>query len=186
VRIIENTPSYLRLQETSGRLPAILLGAAVIIAVAVVYSGSDLRQLVNAVLFAGSAVFFRRISRVELAKAGRTARIFRVDMWKRSDRAIPFDDISDVRVEVMRPDTSVQCHTRLTLTTGAGPVPLTAGFRANLDDHIALRETMVDVIFSGRTRPAPLSAVEVLTEGGRPLLAAMRGDSASSAPALVR
>jgi hypothetical protein len=55
-----------------------------------------------------------------------------------------------------------------------GDVPLTAGFRANLDQHIALRETMADIIFSGRERPAPLEARQLLIDAGRPIAAAMR------------
>jgi hypothetical protein len=95
-------------------------------------------------------------------------------MWRRSQRVIPFGDISDVRVDVMRPDTSVQVHTRLSLVTSTETIPLTAGFQADLDWHIKLRELMVDVIFSGRTRPAHLDAEEVLIAGGRPITAAMR------------
>jgi len=174
VQVVENSPSRLRLQETSGILPAILMGGAVLVVIVVIYRGVDPRQLINAVLFSAAAVFFRRIARITLDNERRILRLFRVDMWRRSERTIPFDDISDVQVEVARPETSVQTHTRLTLTTANGPVPLTAGYRANLDAHIALRETLVDVIFNGRSRPAPLSAVQVLLAGGRPLAAAMR------------
>jgi hypothetical protein len=175
VRIVENSPSYLRLRETSGILPAILFGCAALIVVVVIAERADLRQLISAALFAASAVFFRRIARIELDKSGRVARISRVDMWRPSERLIGFDDISDVQVEVMRPDTSVQPHTRLGLATTQGHVPLTAGYSAALDAHLALRETMVDAIFSGRARPARLDAAQVLIDGGRPISAAWRG-----------
>ena len=174
MRVVEDSASRLRLEETSGRLPALLLAIAVCVAVGVVSLHVDPRQLINAALFAISALFFRRISRIELDKSARGCRIWRLDMWRRSDRTMPFDDITDVQVEVMRPDTSVQVHTRLTLVTSAGPVPLTAGYQANLDAHIALREAMVGVIFSGRPRPAALDPGQLLRDGGRPLAAAMR------------
>ena len=174
MRIVQNSPALLTLEETSGRLPALLLVIAVGIAVAVIAQHADLRQLINAGLFGVSAVFFRRKSRVELDRSARCCRIWRLDMWRRSTRTLAFDDITDVQVEVMQPDTSVQCHTRLTLLAPAGPVPLTAGFRAELDGQIALRETMADVIFTGRVRPARLDPRQVLVDGGRPFAAAMR------------
>jgi hypothetical protein len=95
-------------------------------------------------------------------------------MWRRSQRDINFEDITDVRVEVMRPDTSAQVHTRLSLATTDGDVPLTAGYRANLDQHLGLRETMADAIFRGRARPARLDARQLLIDAGRPLAAEMR------------
>jgi hypothetical protein len=162
------------LEESSGLIPALLLAVAVGVAGAVVALRLDPRQLINAALFAAAAVFFRRISRIELDKSARRCRIWRLDMWRRSDRTVGFDDIMDVQVEVMRPDTSVLVHTRLKLVLSAGAIPLSAGYRANLDAHIALRESMVDVIFSGRAPPARLDPAQVLRDGGRPIAAAMR------------
>jgi hypothetical protein len=172
--IIENSSSRMRLQESYARLSALLLGLAVVFAIFIIAGHHDPKQLINAALFAVAALFFRRVSRIELDKAAHTCRLWRLDMWRRSQRVIPFGDISDVRVDVMRPDTSVQVHTRLSLVTSTETIPLTAGFQADLDWHIKLRELMVDVIFSDRTRPAHLDAEEVLIAGGRPITAAMR------------
>jgi hypothetical protein len=174
MRIVENSRSCLRLQETSGFLPALLLAAAAILVIVVIGRHVDPRQLINAALFAIAAAFFRRSSRIVLDKPARHCRIRRLDMWRQSQRDIKFDDITDVRVQIMRPDTSVQVHTRLLLATSSGDVPLSAGYRANLDQHIALRETIVDVIFSGRARPAPLEARQLLIDAGRPMAAVMR------------
>lgn len=174
MRIVENSASSLQLEETSGPLPAFLLGVAFIVAIVVVTRHADPKQLVNAALFAASAVFFRRKSRITLDKAGRLCEIWRQDMWRQSDRSLAFDDIKDVKVEIMRPDTSVQCHSRLSLVIPEGPLPLTAGYRANLDQHIQLREAMVDIIFSGKSRPAPLDAAQLLVDAGRPIAAIMR------------
>ena len=174
MRIVENSPTALRLQETSGWLPALLAGAAVAIVVYVAARHADPRQLINAGLFAVATVFFRRVSGVELDKRARTLRLSRVDMWRRSERTVAFGEITDVQVELMRPDTSSQSHSRLTVITPAGAVPLTAGFAPGLDRQIALREAMVEVVFAGRARPAPLDPVQVLRDGGRPLAAAMR------------
>ena len=74
-------------------------------------------------------------------------------MSRRTDRTVSFDDIGDVRVDIMRPDTSVQCHTRLPLAASAGTVPLTAGFIADPGVDIASREVMVHAIFDGRPWP---------------------------------
>jgi hypothetical protein len=52
-------------------------------------------------------------------------------------RAVSFDDIDDVQVEIERPNSSVQTFTRLSLQTKSGAVPLTASFRADLDRHRA-------------------------------------------------
>jgi hypothetical protein len=147
--------------------------ASLLLVAAVVRQG-DKRLLINAALFGVSALFFRRDSRIELDKFARRCRIQRLDMLRRSDRTIAFDDIRDVGVEVMRPDTSVQAHTRLSILTAADRFPLTAGYTADLSTHIAIREVMVDAIFSGTSRPPPLDPAQVLRDGGRPFTAALR------------
>jgi len=174
MRIVENSSSCLRLRESSGYLPAFLASAAVLLAVVIIVRHLDPKQLINAFLFAVASVFFRRESRVTLDKAARRCGVWRRDMWRRSYRAIPFDDIKDVEVEIQRPDTSVQTHCRLVLSTSSGTIPLTAGFRAGLDAQIALRNAMVDVIFLGRPRPAQLDPVQMLVDAGRPFAAERR------------
>jgi hypothetical protein len=174
MRIIENSSARLRLRETMGYLPAFLASAAVLIAIVVVVRHDDPKQLINAFLFGAAAVFFRRESRITFDKSARRCGIWRQDMWRRSYRTIPFDDIEDVQVEIETPDTDALTHSRLSLLTAAGPVPLTAGFSATLDWQISLRETMVDVIFLGRPRPAPIDPVQLLLKAGRPFAAARR------------
>jgi len=171
MHIVENTGSCLKLRESTGYLPAILASAAAIVVVVVVFRHDNPKQLINAFLFAIAAVFFRRESRITLDKLARRCGLWRRDMWRTSYRAIAFDDIDNVQVEICRPNTSVQTFTRLSLQTSTGAVPLTAGYRADLDRHIALRETMVDVIFVGRTRPAALDPVKLLLDAGRPFAA---------------
>jgi hypothetical protein len=165
--IVENSPSRLRLRESSGYLPVFLGCAAIVIAVVVIAGHKDPKQLINAILFGVAAVFFRRESRITLDKAGRRFELWRRDMWRHSYRAIAFDQINGVQVEMQRPNTSVQNFSRLSLETSVGAVPLTASFRADFDKLIALRETMVDVIFAGRERPAPLDPVQLLADAGR-------------------
>ena len=174
MQIVENSSARLRLGENWERLSIFFMVIAVVFAIVVVVRHVDPRQLINSVLFALSAIFFRRTSQIDLDKSARRCEIWRRDMLKRSNRILAFDEIVDVRVELMSPDTSVQPHTRLSLTTNEGEVPLTAGFMASLDHHVELREAMVDVIFKGRARPAPLDPVQVLRDGGRPIAAAMR------------
>jgi len=174
MRIIENSPESFRLEESSERLSAFLFTVAVILAVVIIARHLNPKQLINAFLFAGAAVFFRRKAQIKLDRAGRHCEILRQDMWRQSDRSVPFENINDVQVEIMRPDTSVQIHSRLCLETSQGALPLTAGYRADLDRHIELREAMVDVIFSGRPRPAPLDAAKLLRAAGRPIAASMR------------
>lgn len=168
MRIVENSPSCLRLRESSGYLPLFLGAVAVLLTIVIIVHHLDFKQLINAFLFAVAAVFFRRDSRITLDKRARRCGVWRRDMWRRSYRAIPFDEINDVEVEIQRPDTSVQAHSRLSLLTSSGPVPLTASFRADLDAQVALREAMLDVIFAGRPRPAPLDPVQLLIDAGRP------------------
>lgn len=174
MRIVENSSACLRLRESSGYLPLFLGAVAVLLAIVIIARHLDPRQLINAFLFGAAAVFFRRESRITLDKAAHRCGVWRQDMWRQSYRAIPFDDINDVQVEIQRPDTSVQVHSRLSLLTPGGPIPLTAGFRADLDAHIALRETMLDVIFVGRPRPARLDPVQLLIDAGRPWAAERR------------
>jgi hypothetical protein len=171
MRIVENTSSCLKLRESTGYLPAFLASAAVIVAVIVLVRHDNPKQLINSFLFAISAVFFRRESRIKLDKVARRCGLWRRDMWRSSYRAVGFNDIHDVQVEIMRPNTSVQTFTRLSLQTKSGALPLTASFRADLDRHIAVRESMVDVIFVGRPRPPALDPVKLLLDGGRPFAA---------------
>ena len=174
MRIIEDSPARLRLRETTGYLPVILGVAAIVIAIFVVVRRENPKQLINSVLFGASAVFFRREARITLDKSARRCGIWRQDMWRRSYRTVPFDDIQDVQVEIETPDTDALIHSRLSLLAGAGSVPLTAGFSATLDWQISLREKMVDVIFLGRPRPAQLDRTQLLLNSGRPFAAARR------------
>ena len=172
--IIENSSSRLRLRESTGWVSLVLFAAAVVVAVVVITRHDDFKQLINSVLFAVSALFFRRESRITLDKVARRCGIWRQDMWKHSYRALAFDDIEDVQVEILRPDGDVLVHCRLALLTPSGAVPLTAGYSATLDWQIKLREMMLDVIFVGRTRPLPLDPVKLLLDAGRPYQAATR------------
>jgi hypothetical protein len=174
MRIVENTGSCLKFRESTGYLPAFLASAAVIVMVVVVVRHDNPKQFANVLLFATAAVFFRRESRITLDKVARRCGLWRRDMWRSSYRAISFDDIDDVQVEIERPNSSVQTFTRLSLQTKSGAVPLTASFRADLDRHIALRESMLDVIFVGRPRPAALDPVQLLLDAGRPFAAERR------------
>jgi hypothetical protein len=174
MHIVENTCSCLKLRESTGYLPAFLASSAVIVAVVVLVRHDNPKQLINAFLLAVAAVFFRRESKITLDKAARRCGLWRRDMWRSSYRSVGFDDIDDVQVEIMRPNTSAQTFTRLSLQTKSGAVPLTASFRADLDRHIALRESMVDVIFLGRPRPAALDPVKLLLDAGRPFAAERR------------
>jgi hypothetical protein len=173
MRIVENSPKCLRLEESSERLAAFLLAVAVILAIVIIAQHLNPKQLINAFLFAAAAVFFRRKSQVKLDRSARHCEIVRQDMWRQSHQSVPFDNINNVQVEIMRPDTSVQVHSRLSLETSEGALPLTAGYRADLDRHLELREAMVDVIFSGRSRPMPLDAAQLLRDAGRPIAASM-------------
>lgn len=174
MRIVASTPECLKLRETTGYLPVILGSAAVILTIAIIAEHQDPKQLVTVGLFAVSAVFFRRDSRITLDKAARRCCVWRRDMWRSSYRALSFDEIKDVQVEIMRADTDVRTHSRLSLLTSGGPVPLTAGFSADLDAQIAVRDAMVDVIFVGRPQPAALDPVQLLLNAGRPFAAERR------------
>lgn len=174
MRIVENSSSCLRLRESSGYLPPILGIAALSIALLVVVGHKDPRQLITAFFFAAATVFFRRDSRITLDKLARRCDIWRLDMWRRTYRGLPFDDVKDVQVQIERPDTGAVAHSRLVLATSCEAIPLTAGYSATLDWHLKLREQLVDLIFVGRSRPAPLDPVKLLQDSGRPFLAARR------------
>src|SRR6185437_16323788 len=117
MRIVENSSSCLKLRESSGYLPAVLVSCAVITAILVLARHDDPKQLINAFLFAVAAIFFRRESRITLDKAVRRCGVWRRDMWRTSYRAMSFDDIDDVQVELQRPNTSALTHSRLSLQT---------------------------------------------------------------------
>jgi hypothetical protein len=174
MRIIENSSSRLRLRETTGYLPIFLAAGAIVIAVIVISRHDNPKQLINSGLLTMAAVFFRRESRITLDKPARRCGIWRQDMWRRSYRAIAFDEIEDVEVEIQKPNTDVLAYCRLCLVASSGKVPLTAGFSATLDWQIKVRETMIDAIFVGRPRPAALDPVQLLLDAGRPFAAAKR------------
>jgi hypothetical protein len=174
MRIVEDSQSHLRLRENFSLLSTLLLGASGLTVAFAILRHADRVLLINAALFAVSGLFFRRVSEVDLDKGTKHCRISRLDVFRRSERMIAFDEITDVRVEIQRADTSAQDHARLNLVTATGAVALTAGFAAGVDAQIALREAMVDVIFLGRPRPAPLDPVRVLAQGGRVFHGAVR------------
>jgi len=172
--VVANSPECLRLRESSRLVSTVLAGAAVALGIFAVSRHFDRTLLINTGIAAVAAVFFRRESRVTLDKPARRCGIWRRDMWRTSYRAIAFDDITDVRVEIERPDTGRQTHSRLAVVTRDGAVPLTAGFGPGLDDQIRIREAMVDMIFAGRGRPAVIDPVQLLLDAGQPFAAERR------------
>jgi hypothetical protein len=174
MRIVEDSPSHLRLRDSLSLLSYFLLAVCGVILVFAAVGHGKPALLINAGLFAAAGFFFRRVSDVDLDKAAKRCRISRLDMVRRTEQTIAFDAIVDVRLELQRPNTSAQDHARIDLVTASGSISLTAGFAPGVDRQIALREAMVDVIFLGRPRPAPLDPVQVLADGGRVMNAAVR------------
>jgi len=94
VRIAENSPDRLVLRDRSAWMAILLLGAAVLIAGSFVLVPGQPGQLVVAAFFAVGGLVFLRTSNVIFDKGSRTCFVRRRDIFKVTQRAIPFADIT--------------------------------------------------------------------------------------------
>jgi hypothetical protein len=168
VRLAENSPDSLVLRDRSALLALLLLGAAVLMAVSFLLVRGQAGLLVVAAFFAVCGLAFLRTSTVVFDKGSRTCFIRRRDIFKVTERAVPFSEITNVRLDQSSGGEMGTTSTfRVTLVTQAEDVPLSAVYEAGRAKYEAMREALVDILFDSRARPAEPDPVEGMLKSGR-------------------
>jgi hypothetical protein len=168
MRIAENDQARLVLRDSSLWISWICFAAAVALAVNFATRPADPRLLVPPVLLAVFGVGFFRSSDLTFDKMTRTCVLRRRDLARVRRTAFPFGEITDVRVEIrLGGDRARILMCRLNLIKGSETLPLTASYAPGLARYEALRETLADVVFAGRTRPPAADPLQELADPGR-------------------
>jgi hypothetical protein len=167
VRISEQTPDHLRLTDRTLWLSAVCFGAMAIL-VAGAICDREPRLLISAGLFLVFALAFLRATDVTFDKIGRTCSIRRLDVQRVTRTHLGFDDILDARVEIEpMPDNPAIPSCRLSLVTKSTTVPLTAAYEPSQERYDAMRDAVLDAVFTKKTRPAAVDPVHMLVKDGR-------------------
>ena len=174
MRIVEDTPSRLVMRDRTLWVSWLCFAVVAIAAVRFALAPGQLRPLIPGALFLAFGLAFLRATDVTFDKGRRTCAVRRRDIARVTRTELAFGDIIDVRVEPSPGgDDSGAINCRLSLVTAAAAVPLTASYAPSLERYEAMRETLVDLLFAERPRPAGADPVEVLTRSGRSLDAVM-------------
>jgi hypothetical protein len=172
MRIVENTASRLVLRDRTLWISWLCFACAAVIAAMFLGADHDPRRLIPAGLFLAFGALFLRATDAVFDKVRQSCAVRRRDIWRVTQRDLTFADITDIQVEPMHvDDDSGGVHCRLTLLTAQGAVPLTASYQSGLDRLNAMRETLADVVFSGRARPAAPDPVQFLVKAGHGIAA---------------
>jgi hypothetical protein len=171
MRIIENSPSQLRLRDHTFWVSILCVGMAAALAarflVAGEPAGQDLPTGAVVLLALGFAFGFLHATDVTIDKPGRTCAVRRLDGFRLTRVSLRFDEIADIRVEIEPMPDSHVVGCRLALVTASGVTSLTAAYQPSLERFNQMRETILEVVKPGRARaPAP-DPVRELARAGR-------------------
>ncbi|HLI66254.1 MAG TPA: hypothetical protein VKU90_07795 [Caulobacteraceae bacterium] len=171
MRIVEDTPQRVVLRDRTLWITWVCFGAAAFIAVQGAAHQMGTRAIFPAVIFFLFGAFFLRSTDALFDKAAHVLTLRRRNILAVTRNEIPFDQIQDIKVEPF-----VGSHgrpsCRLVLSLADGPLPLTASFEGDEERYAAVRETLADIVFAGRARPAATPLAEVAAQSGRPVDAA--------------
>lgn len=165
MRIVENTPSVLRLKDGKLWMNAVCFGAAAIVTIASLNKLGDLRQLFPAAFVAILGLIFLRSSDVTFDKRSRTCRLRRLDVIRVTLRELRFEDISEIRIDVSPRSRRGSIVCRLVLVAGADAIPLSAVYEPGLARYGAMRDALVEAIAASGHRP--IDPVYTLAKAGR-------------------
>ncbi len=168
MRIVADDPARLVLRDRTLWVSVICLGGALAVTLLVLKRHAPAVQLVPAGLFVLFGLLFLRATDVVFDKVSRRCSIRRLDVLRVRRQALPFETITDVRVEpIPMSSDQVIVPCRLALLTAEGAVPLTASYEPDFERHEAMRETIVGAVFANRPRPAATDHVRWLVDAGR-------------------
>jgi hypothetical protein len=166
MRIVEDSPRYLRLRDQSIWLAVICLAGAGFLAAKIPAEGAH-RLLFPALFFLGSGLFLLRRTEVTCDRALGRCLISRLDVFRRSTRDLPFGEITDVTIGFSNGTHGGPPLCRLVLTTAIGPLPLTAGYEPGQERFARMRDTLAETILKGRTVPSDGDPIRTLVDAGR-------------------
>jgi hypothetical protein len=167
MRILENTPSHLKLRDRTLWISLVCFGAAAIIFARVVFDLDQPGQLIPAAVSLLFGLAFLRATDVTFDKIGRICDIWRFDVLRVMRLRVAFEDIRDVRVEICPSPSDSRDSWRLSLVTASAVVPLTISYKPDQVRHDAMRDTMIEAVFRDRPKPAQVDPVRMLVREGR-------------------
>ena len=123
MRIVDDTPSHLKLRDRTLWISGVCFGAAAI-AVLYEFGQGETVQLGPAAIAVAFGLAFLRASDVTFDKIGRTCNIRRLDVLRVKHTRVAFADITDVRVEpAPESDNSGTISCRLSLVISTADFP---------------------------------------------------------------
>jgi len=129
MRIVENSPTRLRLRDRTLWISGVCFAAAIAIAAGVVVKHAPLTALTPAALFLLFGLAFLQATDAVLDRERGTCRIWRLRALKTSTRELKFADITDIRVDTrLSTGANPVIMCRLVLVTAAEVIPLTASY----------------------------------------------------------
>jgi hypothetical protein len=189
MRIVENSPSCLRLRDRTLWISVVCFGAVVITLVGAILHADRPGMLVSAAMFIIFALAFLRATDVTFDKEKRLCDIRRLDMMRLKRMRFAFADIVDARVEIAPVEEPAVLSCRLSLVTLSGVVPLSAGYEPDEQRYDAMRDAVLDTVIAAGPRPAAADPVRMLVAEGRIIDAAAvlrRREKLNLATALTR
>lgn len=171
MRIVENSPTQLRLRDRTLWISVVCVGMAAALAgrflVAGEPPGQDLSTGAVVLLALGFAFGFLHATDVSFDKAARTCAVRRLDGFRVRRTALSFDEIADVRVEIEPMPDGAVVSCRLALVTADGATPLTSAYEPGLERFNQMRAAILEVVAPGKApTPAP-DPVRELAKAGR-------------------
>jgi hypothetical protein len=165
MRIVENSPSRLRLRDRTRWVSAACLGSTLILAGGAIFTKQpDL--FYTAALFLVFAVLALHATDVTFDKTRRICDLRRLNMLRLTRMHIAFEDILDVRIDLTPVDDARTLLCRLSVVTPSGRVPLSAAFEPDEARYEAMRDAVLDTVIAAGPRPPAVDPVRRLVEDG--------------------
>jgi len=167
VRIIENSPSQLRLRDRTWWISVVCFAAAVFVGVGAAVKHGPAATFWSVPVMVIFGLVFLQATDVTFDAATETCRIRRLGGFRRSVKQVNFADIEDIRIDsrVFNTDGAVMC--RLSLVAGGNVTPLSAAYEQRPQRYEAMRSSLVQMVFAGRPQPPESDPVRDLIAAGR-------------------
>jgi hypothetical protein len=168
VRIIEDSPATLRLRDRTLWISVLSSAAAAFLVYRVVAHRAHPNNYYSAAFLAVFGFAFLGMADVEFDKVRRVCTLRILKLVRLTRASLPFDSISDVRVEIAPSvGTSNATTCRLSLVTTSGVMPLTTSYEPTFERYERMRETILGALGRTEMQGLPTDPVEALVHAGR-------------------
>jgi hypothetical protein len=178
MRISEDNEACLKLSDRTVWISLVSFAAAAFMLTTLVTTRGPLGLLVPSGFLILFGLAFLHATDVTFDKAARTCDIRRLDVVRRSQTRLDFNDITDIKVEIGPTGRGLPvANCRLSVVTKSADVPLTASFEPGIERYDAMRNAILDVVMAGASRPPAADPVDSLVKAGRSIdaVAVLRG-----------